>query len=147
MARPAIHGMTDTPTFKTWLGMIIRCYQPTAGNYARYGGSGISVCQRWRYSFTNFLEDMGKRPDGKSIDRIDNTKGYFPSNCRWSTAKEQVINRRSTVMLSFNGDTMCKTDWARKLGITPFALNERLRKWPVERALTQSRGPTGPKRK
>ena len=124
--------------------MIIRCQHPTAGNYNRYGGRGITVCEHWQ-DFRNFLADMGERPLGATIDRIDNARGYEPDNCRWATPREQVLNRAATRFIEFNGERLCKTDWARRIGITPFALNERLRKWPIERALTAPHGPFGPK--
>jgi hypothetical protein len=88
------HGMSNTPTYHTWENMKLRCYNDNRDNYNRYGGRGISVCGRWKDSFKNFYEDMGKRPNNKTIDRIDVNKNYTPDNCRWSTPKEQRANQR-----------------------------------------------------
>lgn len=90
------HGMTDTNIHKRWRSMKNRCLNPNASNYENYGGRGITICDRWLYSFENFYKDMGDAPKGLTLDRIDNDGDYEPSNCKWSTYKEQVNNTRLT---------------------------------------------------
>jgi hypothetical protein len=89
------HARRDgmSKTYHTWRGMIQRCHNPKAANYPRFGGKGIRVCPRWRTSFLHFLEDMGERPFGMTLDRKNGRKGYSRANCRWRTPKQQVANR------------------------------------------------------
>lgn len=90
------HGMSKTPTYTSWMLMRARCYYPGSPGFPGYGGSGITVCDRWRDSFDAFLADMGERPSGTTLDRIDNSKGYEPGNCRWATPAQQSANRSAT---------------------------------------------------
>ena len=139
-----VHGHAGTkpsPTYRIWHGILQRCYAPKAAGFDQYGGRGITVCDRWRHDFAAFLSDMGERPAGKSIDRIDGTKGYSPDNCRWATPKEQSRNTVSNRLVTFRGETLPVIVWAERLGATPMTVTSRLdRGWPVERALTERVG-------
>lgn len=131
------HGMSETPTYTTWEGMVQRCTNPKSPTYEYYGGRGIKVCERWR-AFENFLVDMGDKPRKKSIDRIDPNGNYEPSNCRWATRYDQARNRCNTHLYELNGQRKILTDWAAEFGINQFTVAGRLRRgWDFHRALTQ----------
>lgn len=86
------HGLSNSPTYRSWQSMKARCTQPTMANYPRYGGAGVTYTQAWE-RFEQFLADMGLRPAGHTLDRIDSTKGYSKNNCRWATPKQQAVTR------------------------------------------------------
>lgn len=132
------HGGSNTPTWKSWASMIDRCTKPKTKCWPNYGGRGITVCDRWR-KFDAFLEDMGWKPDGTSLDRIDNNGNYEPGNCRWATSIEQANNKRNNDVFEYAGERLTIPAWSRRTGIKPGSLRTRLYKlkWPIERALTQ----------
>ena len=97
------HGQSGTRTYISYHNMMARCHKKTNSRYSDYGGSGIFVCDSWRESFKNFYKDMGDCPDGLTIDRRDNTKGYSPENCRWVTRKENSANRKNSIIWVVDG--------------------------------------------
>jgi hypothetical protein len=108
--------MRRSPEYRIWVGMKNRCLNLNCENYADYGGRGITVCERWN-KFENFYADMGPRPNGTSINRIDNDGNYEPGNCHWATNKEQHRNKRSTVMIEWQGEKIALAELADRLGI------------------------------
>jgi len=109
----------------TWVNMVQRCSNPNTKHYRNYGERGITVCHRWS-KFENFLEDMGRRPVGCSLDRIDVNAGYSPSNCRWATADQQINNQRKTVYINFDGERVSIAQAARKLNRSYETIRERV---------------------
>lgn len=128
------HAGRRSPEYSSWSAMITRCLNPRAPNFAEYGGRGITVCDRWR-NFALFLDDMGPRPRGKTLDRIDGSRGYEPGNCRWATGREQQENRRTARMLTIGDETRCVTEWARRAGISDTAMLYRVRRGVAGTAL------------
>lgn len=132
-----MHGMSKTPEYNAWKQMKVRCRSRSAKRWAGYGKRGIRVCPRWEYSFLTFLADMGPKPPGTSLGRIDNDKGYEPGNCRWETPRQQNSNTRQNRRITWRGETLSLTEWARQRGIRANTLQQRLDEWswPLERAL------------
>ena len=134
--RSTSHGMSATPTYQTWRAMIRRCHEATEPSFARYGARGIKVCERWR-RFEAFVEDMGHKPEGLSLDRIDNNGDYAPHNCRWATPKQQQRNRRCTSKLSVAGETKSAAEWAERTGIPVGAIRNRMKAgWDANRIIS-----------
>ena len=111
-------------TYKTWMSMKDRCYREEHEAFANYGGRGIKVCKRW-LKFENFLADMGERPQGMTLDRIDNDKGYSKSNCRWATQESQSNNKRTCIYLTYQGKTQTIAQWARELKLPHYVILRR----------------------
>ena len=97
------HGMRNTATYSSWTSMKDRCTNPESKDFARYGGKGIAVCDQWLNSFEQFYKDMGEKPNGTSIDRINNEQGYSPENCRWATHSQQQLNKTKSCLWLVNG--------------------------------------------
>ena len=115
----------QTATYRTWTAMRDRCERRENARFKRYGGRGIKVCERWQ-DYANFLQDMGIRPPGKTLDRIDNNGDYEPANCRWATQDEQRRNTSKSRVYEYQGETMCLADWAKRLGISKNTIRSRI---------------------
>jgi hypothetical protein len=135
------HGLSRVPEFRIWFGIVYRCYDKRAREFKYYGGRGIIMSYEWYISFENFLRDMGPRPGPEyTVERLDNNGPYAKWNCKWATRMEQMQNTRFNTNLTFNGQTMCLTQWARELNIHPATLHNRIRKhWPLEMVLTSQK--------
>lgn len=131
--------------YKTWYSMIKRCSDKNRLDYKNYGGRGIKVCDKWVSSFDLFFKDMGYRPEGHSLDRIDNNGNYEPSNCRWATSKVQGRNTRNNSVIEYNGDKKCISEWAELLNLKRATLRHRIfiSKLPISVALSSSLYETG----
>lgn len=135
------HNNIKTREFSSWISMKSRLTNKSYHAYQHYIDRGITICDRWLdkdNGFNNFLADMGKRPLGKSLDRIDNDKGYYPENCRWATRKEQMNNTSANKQIIYNGVTMNQTQWAEKVGLpnSNIILKRLKRGWSIKRTLT-----------
>ena len=135
MSAPKQHGHSylnrkPTPTYTAWRSMFNRCRSDQ--HY-----KNVQVCKRWRL-FPNFIADMGERPVGATVDRIDNSMGYEPKNCRWATRKQQARNRSTNNLITFNGETKTLEEWADEVGIKSNTLWMRLyhSRWSLEKAMT-----------
>ena len=113
-----------SPTYRSWVSMKSRCDNPDAQHHAAYGGRGITYCESWS-SFENFLADMGERPEGTTIDRIDPNGNYQPDNCRWATSKQQCRNKRSTIYIKCEGEYKSLAEVSEKFDIPTTTLYRR----------------------
>lgn len=131
------HGKSHSAEWSAWKNIIRRCHTTTDKSYPYYGGRGIKVCDRWRDSFINFYQDMGARPDGLTLERIDNNGDYTPENCKWATRYEQGANQRSNHLITHEGKTQTLSEWARERGIKRSTLSGRIHrnKWSVQKSL------------
>lgn len=132
------HGLRHHPVYHTWVSMRDRCNNPNNSKYSDYGGRGITICSEWD-SFEVFLKDMGEKPfTGAEIDRIDNSKGYSPDNCRWVTRTSNMRNTRFNNNWTYNGITQCVSAWAEALNTTASTLIQRvnLLGWSIEKTLS-----------
>ena len=128
-----------TRTYRTWMGMHQRCTNPGNRSYASYGGRGIAVCARWS-SFENFLTDMGERPYGLTLGRIDNEKGYDQANCRWESGLDQARNKTTTRWLVVHGERAPLSVWAERVGLRQGTIRQRLAAgWSHDDAILLSR--------
>jgi hypothetical protein len=120
--------------------------KPQSAGYAYYGGRGITICERWN-DFATFYADMGPRPTPQhTLERLHNEKGYTPENCIWATQATQNSNKRSNVILIYQGRTQCATAWAREYHIHPLTFLWRIRQgWPIEEALSRPVARSRPK--
>lgn len=137
--RSTTHGLSAHPLYGVWQRMLQRCEDANCGDYTYYGARGITVCAAW-HDFPVFLNDVGERPTGATLERRDNSKGYGPDNFRWATRLEQMQNTRSTRALTYQGETKSLATWARAFGIQPSTLRARLDRlcYSVEDALTKT---------
>ena len=133
------HGMRQTRIYNIWGLMVSRCTNPNTPCYNRYGGRGIELCSEWRDNFQAFYDwsIQNGYNDNLTIDRINNDKGYSPSNCRWTTRKVQANNTRRNHYLTYNGEKHTLAEWASAIGINPDTLARRIsRGWDTEKAIT-----------
>ncbi len=138
------HRMSKSHEYNSWCAMKDRCFNSNNKRYADYGGRGIAVCDKWVNSFENFFADMGERPEPKenySLDRIDNSLGYSPENCKWSTREEQMMNRRNTVYLTLFYESTLQTktikEWSEVTGISASVIIARKRRGWLDHKILQ----------
>jgi hypothetical protein len=132
--RRSANGHAHTPTHTVWSGMIARCTRPNNRSFKHYGSRGITVCGRWLI-YENFLADMGERPPGKSLDRINNSGNYEPENCQWATKNEQQRNKGNNRVLVVGGARMTLAEASERFGVKVGTIWARLESgWSDERA-------------
>lgn len=123
------HLSCFTKEYKSWQAMKDRCNNSKSKDFYRYGERGITVCEKWENDFSAFFADMGERPKGYSLGRIDNNAGYFPENCRWESPLQQSNNTRKTRLITHNGKTLSISAWARELNVSAPTISNRLKKY------------------
>lgn len=128
----------DRKLYWVWADMLSRCRNPNHRAFMNYGGRGIAVCKDWQEDFAAFVTDMGARPPGGMLDRIDNDGNYEPGNCRWATRQEQNSNRRSCIYVEVDGERVTLREACRRKGLKyrPIVKRVQYRNWSVEMALT-----------
>jgi hypothetical protein len=114
------HGKKDTRAYNIWAGIKSRCQNPNEPAYKNYGGRGITLCSRWQ-DFRNFYADMGDPPEGRSIERVDNSRGYEPGNCVWATRSEQNRNKRGLRYITIDGETLPLAAWVERIGAVSYS--------------------------
>lgn len=122
------HGLCDTPTYRSWQMARHRCSNPNNVAYGNYGGRGIRMCDAWASDYLVFLADMGERPAGKTLDRVDPMLGYQPGNCRWATPVEQTLTKRNTKLVEWSGEQTTVRAVARIAGVSATTLYEHLKR-------------------
>ena len=134
------HGLSKTPLYRTWQEMKRRCQNTKRLRYRDYGARGITVCDNWLTYFENFKRDMGEKPTpSHSLERINNSLGYSPSNCKWACPEEQASNTRANKMITYLGETYPLFIWEKKFQVKRNLFKNRLLKgWSVDRAFTQT---------
>lgn len=140
-ARKSSHGHASrkkrSREHVTWDAMIQRCRNVNHPAFHHYGERGITVCERWTF-FSNFLSDMGSKPPGMTLERIDNDGNYEPSNCRWATHTENCRNRRTCRVIIHEGERLTITEWAKRAGCSPAAFSSRIaRGWSISAAISR----------
>ncbi|MBB3705871.1 hypothetical protein [Aminobacter aminovorans] len=138
-ARSTKHGHATngiSPTYHSWAGMTARCTNPKHKDFHRYGGRGIQVCEAWQ-TFAGFVADMGEKPKGMTLERLDYNDHYRPGNCRWATHKEQARNKSNNRLMELNGQTKTLAEWVDVTGMNRGTLSDRiLNGWTDKEALT-----------
>jgi hypothetical protein len=123
-------------TYNSWRGMKDRVLNPTHYGYKWYKEKGITICKRWIESFQDFLSDMGERPEGTTLDRVDNNKDYCKENCRWVSMTKQRRNRSDTVFIEYKGERNTAAGFAEKYGLPYKAVRSRLQEgWDIAKSL------------
>ena len=135
--RARTHGQSHkSPAWQSWTSMLTRCLNANAKSYEVYGKLGITVCDRWKTSFENFYADMGDRPQGTTLDRINSSGNYEPQNCRWATPTAQNNNRKDNLLFTIDGKTMTLAEWCKWADVPYMRTYKRLRRgWTIEDAL------------